>query len=95
MKSALFLKRQLTATKTRFDGDTQKLRRDLIVDLLFLKEYTSRRANDRRLKHNNRQKWTQITTEIAKTINYITKDFDKTHIKNKIEQLTKLLDTKF
>ena len=80
-------------TKTRFDGDTQKLRRELIVDLLFLKEYTSRRANDRRLKDNNRLKWTQITAEIARTINYIIKDFDKTDIKKRIEELTTLLDT--
>ena len=95
MRSVLFLKLQLMATKTKFDGDTQKLERELIVDLLFLKEYTSRRANDRRLKDNNRLKWTQITAEIDRTINYITKDFDKTDIKKRIEELTTFLDTEF
>lgn len=95
LKTVFFLKRQLTATKTKFDGDTQNLRRELIIDLLFLKEYAERRAKDRRLSRKNQMRWMHITGEIARTINYITKDFDATDIKERIEKLRALLDTEF
>ena len=95
LKTTFFLKQQLTATKTKFDGNTQNLRRELIIDLLFLKEYASRRAKDRRLTTKNRLKWMHITGEISRTINYITKDFDAIDTKKRIEKLRKILDTEF
>ena len=95
MKTAFFVKNQLIVTKAKFDGDTQKLRRGLIVDLVFLKEYTSRRSNDKRLTDKNRIKWMQVTTYIARTISYITKDLDKKEIKKRIEELQKILDVNF
>ena len=95
MKTAFFVKHQLTVTKAKFDGDTQKLRRELIIDLLFLKEYTSRRSNDTRLTDKNRMKWMKVTADIARTIGYISKDLDTTEIRGHIEKLQKILDTKF
>ncbi|MCW4023119.1 MAG: hypothetical protein ACOWW1_02300 [archaeon] len=92
LKTAFFVKHQLTATKTKFDGDTQKLRRELIIDLLFLKEYTSRRSNDRRLSDKNRIKWMQVTAEITRAISYISKDLDTLDNKERIEKLQKILE---
>jgi hypothetical protein len=93
LKTAFFVKHQLTATKAKFDGDTQNLRRELIVDLMILKDYTSRRSNDRRISDKNRIKWMQVTAEIARTIGYISKDLEAVDIKERIKKLQKILET--
>ena len=93
LKTVFFMKRQLIATKVKFDRDTQNLRRELIVDLLFLKEYASRRSNDKRISEKNRIKWMQVTAEIAPTISYISKDPDIVDIKNQSKNYKKILAT--
>jgi len=91
LKTAFFLKRQLTAAKGKLDLNTQEIRRELIIDLLFLKEYADRRAKDRRLTRKNQMGWMHVAGEISRTINYIARDFDAVEIKARLEALEKLL----
>lgn len=91
LKQRFSVKRQLTRTREKFDGNTQLIRGGLIIDLKALAEMAHNRANDGRLTMKQRQKWAQLASQISRAVGYIMKDFDIIKIKEKLEELEKEL----
>jgi hypothetical protein len=93
LKNRFFQKIRRTAKK--FDLNTQELRTDLILDLKVLAEMAYEQATktsqgSKRTK--NQQKWAKLATYISRSINTIAKEYDTGKIKEKIDELRKLVD---
>ncbi len=76
----------------KFDGDTQRVRAQLIFDLQSLHEV----AMDKVLsttgpKGAEQQNWVKIATYISQVINGITKTYDVTQIKTELDELRKTI----
>jgi len=93
LKTSFFQKIQRTTKK--FNLNTQELRADLILDLKVLAEMAHEQATkttqgSKRTKQN--QKWAHLAAYISRSINIIAKEYDTGKIKEKLEELRKLID---
>jgi len=75
--------------------NTQELRADLILDLKVLAEMAHEQATkttqgSKRTKQH--QKWAHLAAYISRSINMIAKEYDTGKIKEKLEELRKLVD---
>jgi len=93
LKNSFFQKIQRTTKK--FNLNTQELRADLILDLKVLAEMaheqaTKTKQGSKRTKQH--QKWARLAAYISRSINIIAKEYDTGKIKEKLEELRKLID---
>jgi hypothetical protein len=93
LKTVFFQKIQRTTKK--FNLNTQELRADLILDLKVLAEMAHEQATkttqgSKRTKQN--QKWAHLAAYISRSINMIAKEYDTGKIKEKLEELRKLVN---
>ncbi|MFA5363701.1 MAG: hypothetical protein WC325_00785 [Candidatus Bathyarchaeia archaeon] len=93
MKTVFFQKIRRTAKK--FDLNTQQVRADLILDLKVLAEMAHDQATKttqgtKRTKQH--QKWAHLAAYISRSINMIAKEYDTGKIKEKLDELRKLVD---
>ena len=93
MKTVFFQKIQRTTKK--FNLNTQELRADLILDLKVLAEMAHEQATKttqgtKRTKQN--QKWAHLAAYISRSINLIAREYDTGKIKEKLEELRKLVN---
>jgi len=93
LKTVFFQKIQRTTKK--FNLNTQELRADLILDLKVLAEMAHEQATkttqgSKRTKQH--QKWAHLAAYISRSINMIAKEYDTGKIKEKLEELRKLVD---
>jgi len=86
---------RLIARRAEFDGDTQKLRGWLILDLKAMNEECQQRAKDQRLTPKQRQKWAQLMAQISRVLTYVMKEFDAyklSDLNKEVESLSKLFE---
>jgi len=93
LKTVFFQKIQRTTKK--FNLNTQELRADLILDLKVLAEMAHEQATKttqgtKRTKQN--QKWAHLAAYISRSINLIAREYDTGKIKEKLEELRKLVN---
>jgi len=76
----------------KFDGDTQRVRAQLILDLQALQEVAMQQIfSTRGKKATEQQNWVKIAAYISQVINGIGKTYDVTQIKSELEQLRKTI----
>jgi len=75
----------------KFQLDTQKIREKLIFDLQTLAEEIHCHATDRRGDGKARREWARLEAYISQTINSIAKQYDVAKIREKLEELRKLV----
>lgn len=73
-----------------FDGDTQKIRGQLVLDLKTLAEMAHDQAT--KIKERGRptkehRKWAKLAADITRVIGWMTKDFDTFKIKEELQHL--------
>jgi methionyl-tRNA synthetase len=93
LKNSFFQKIQRTTKK--FNLNTQELRADLILDLKVLAEMAHEQATkttERRKPTKEQQKWAKLAAYISRSINIIAKEYDTGKIKEKLEELRKLVN---
>jgi hypothetical protein len=93
LKNRFFQKIRRTAKK--FNLNTQELRADLILDLKVLAEMAHEQAtktHERRKPTKEQQKWAKLATYISRSINTIAKEYDTGKIKEKLDELRKLVN---
>jgi methionyl-tRNA synthetase len=93
LKNSFFQKIQRTTKK--FNLNTQELRADLILDLKVLAEMAHNQATKKkqgRKPTKEQQKWAKLAAYISRSINIIAKEYDTGKIKEKLEELRKLVD---
>lgn len=86
---------RLIARRREFDGDTQKLRGWLILDLKAMNEECQQKAKDRRLKPKQRQKWTQLMAQISRVLAHVMKEFDAyklSDLNKEVDSIAKMLE---
>jgi hypothetical protein len=87
---ARFLQKRITDLTDKFDGDTQRVRAQLIMDLQALQEVAIQQVfSTRGKKATEQQNWVKIAAYISQVINGIGKTYDITQIKTELEQLRK------
>jgi hypothetical protein len=79
----------------RFDGDTQKIRGELILDLKTLAELAHDQATE--IKERGRptkqhRAWARLAAYISQTINSIAKEYDLMRIKEKLEEIKRMVE---
>jgi hypothetical protein len=87
-----FLQKRITDLTKKFDGDTQHIRAQLILDLQSLLEIAieqSLAAGGR--KSAERQNWVRLAAYISQIINSIGKTYDVTQIKTELDELRKTI----
>ncbi|PVX24541.1 MAG: hypothetical protein CW691_07435 [Candidatus Bathyarchaeum sp.] len=93
MKNRFFHK--IKRTTKKFNLNTQELRADLILDLKVLAEMAHEQATktkERRKPTKEQQKWAKLATYISRSINIIAKEYDTGKIKEKLDELRKLIN---
>ncbi|HDQ05445.1 MAG TPA: hypothetical protein ENN36_01830 [Candidatus Bathyarchaeota archaeon] len=93
MKTVFFQKIQRTTKK--FNLNTQQLRADLILDLKVLAEMAHEQATKTTQGSKltkQHQKWAHLAAYISRSINMIAKEYDTGKIKEKLEELRKLVN---
>jgi methionyl-tRNA synthetase len=93
LKTAFFQKIRRTAKK--FNLNTQELRADLILDLKVLAEMAHEQATKKKRGKKptkEQQQWAQLAAYISRSINIIAKEYDTGKIKEKLDELRKLVD---
>jgi len=89
---ARFLQKRITDMTEKFDGDTQRVRAQLIIDLQALQEVAMQQIfSTRGKKATEQQNWVKIAAYISQVINGIGKTYDVTQIKSELEQLRKTI----
>jgi len=86
---------RLIARRAEFNGDTQKLRGWLILDLKAMNEECQQRTKDQRLTPKQRQKWTQLMAQISRVLTYVMKEFDAykpSDLNKEVDDLAKLFE---
>jgi hypothetical protein len=87
-----FLQRRITNLAEKFDGDTQAIRAQLILDLKSLQELAVEQVRSKEgRKTLEHQSWAKLATYISQVINGITKTYDVTQIKTELDQLKKAI----
>lgn len=84
------MKARIAKIATKFDGDTQKIRGELILDLKALAEQALDNAAHKGATPKNKQKWAQLAAYISNTINRIAKEYDDKKILEELEELNKM-----
>ncbi len=85
-----FLHRRISNLTQRFDGDTQNIRSQLILELRSLLEIaTEQSLSTGGQKAAERQDWIRLATYISQVINNISKTYDVSQIKDELEELKK------
>jgi hypothetical protein len=87
-----FLEKRIANLSEKFDGDTQRIRSQLIQELRGLLETATEEALAAGgKKPAERQNWVRLAAYISQVINSISKTYDITQIKNELEQLRKTI----
>ncbi|MEM2081138.1 MAG: hypothetical protein QW744_02570 [Candidatus Bathyarchaeia archaeon] len=87
-----FLEKRIANLAEKFDGDTQRLRAQLIMELKALQETTIEQIHSKTgPKNAEQQNWVRLAAYISQVINSISKTYDITQIKNELEQLRKTI----
>jgi hypothetical protein len=87
-----FLEKRIANLTEKFDGDTQRIRAQLIIDLRSLLEIATEQALATGGKKTaERQTWVRLAAYISQVINSISKTYDVTQIKNELEKLRKTI----
>ena|GEM_PF-2012661 len=87
-----FLQKRITDLTEKFDGDTQRIRSQLIQELRSLLEIATEQALETGgKKPAERQNWVRLAAYISQVINNISKTYDITQIKTELEQLRKTI----
>jgi hypothetical protein len=82
------MQRRISNLTEKFDGDTQKIRSQLIFELRSLLEIATEQARGTNGKQTaERQNWVRLAAYISQVINGITKTYDVTQIKDELEEL--------
>jgi len=92
-KNQLTLKKRIAKIVEKFDGDTQRVRGQLILDLKVLAELAHDQAtkiNERRRPTKKHQKWAQLAAYISNAINRIAREYDDKKILEELEELKKM-----
>lgn len=87
------LKKRIVKIAKKFDGDTQRVRGQLILDLKVLAELAHNQATkikERGRPAKKQQKWAQLAAYISNTINRIAKEYDDKKILKELEELKKM-----
>ena len=87
------LKKRIVKIAKKFDGDTQRVRGQLILDLKVLAELAHNQATkikERGSPAKKHQKWAQLAAYISNTINRIAKEYDDKKILEELEELKKM-----
>jgi hypothetical protein len=88
-----FLQRRISNLTEKFDGDTQHLRAQLIMELKFLQETAVQQTQSiPGRKTADQQNWVRLATYISQVINSISKTYDVTQIKDELEELRKTIE---
>jgi hypothetical protein len=86
------LQKRISNLTEKFDGDTQRLRAQLIMELKTLQETAVAQVHSKRgPKAAEHQNWVRLAAYISQVINSISKTYDVTQIKTELEQLRKTL----
>jgi methionyl-tRNA synthetase len=87
-----FLEKRIANLTEKFDGDTQRVRAQLILDLQSLLEVAIQQVQSTTgRKTPEHQQWARLAAYISQVINSISKTYDITQIKNELEQLRKTI----
>jgi hypothetical protein len=87
-----FLEKRIANLTEKFDGDTQRVRAQLILDLQNLFEMTVKQVQSTRgRKTRAHQQWARLAAYISQVINSISKTYDVTQIKIELEKLRKTI----
>jgi hypothetical protein len=87
-----FLEKRVANLTEKFDGDTQRVRAQLILDLQSLLEVAIQQVQSTTgRKTKEHQQWTRLAAYISQVINSISKTYDVTQIKTELEQLRKTI----
>ena len=87
-----FLQKRISNLTQKFDGDTQNIRSQLILDLRSLLEIaTEQSISTGGQKSVERQNWVRLAAYISQVINGISKTYDITQIKDELEELRKTI----
>lgn len=87
-----FVQRRIANLTDKFDGDTQRLRIQLIIELKALQETATEQVQSTRGKKSvAQQNWARIATYISQVINCISKSYDVSQIKDELDELRKIV----
>ena len=87
-----FLQRRISNLTEKFDGDTQRIRAQLIMELKALQETAVDQVNSARgNKTVEQQNWARLAAYISQVINSISKTYDIGQIKDELEELRKTI----
>ena len=92
-KKQLTLKARIVKIADKFDGNTQKIRGQMILDLKTIAEMAYDQAT--KIKKGSRptkeqQKWARLAAYISNAINRIAREFDDKKILEELERLKKM-----
>lgn len=86
------LQRRIARLTEKFDGDTQNVRAQLILDLKSLQEVATEQVLSTAGKKNaEHQNWARLAAYISQIINGITKTYDIAQIKTELDALKKAI----
>jgi hypothetical protein len=87
--------RKIEKTAKKFKLNTQRIRAQLILDLKVLAEMAHDRAvaiKERGRPAKEHQKWAKLAAYIARSINIIAKEYDLMKIKEKLDELKRMVE---
>jgi len=85
-----FIERRISNLTERFDGNTQRMRAQLIIELKSLQEMAMEQIQSTTWrKGKEHQDWARLATYISQVINSISKTYDISQIKDELEALKK------
>jgi hypothetical protein len=88
-----FLQRRISNLAEKFDGDTQRVRAQLIMELKALQETAVEQVQSARgNKTVAHQNWIRIAAYLSQVINSIGKTYDVTQIKDELDELRKTVE---
>jgi hypothetical protein len=86
------LQKRISNLAEKFDGDTQRIRAQLILELKSLQETAIEQVQSSTWrKTKEHQNWARLAAYISQVINSISKTYDVTQIKTELEQLRKTI----
>jgi len=86
------LQKRISNLTEKFDGDTQRIRAQLILELKSLQETAVEQVQSTTgRKTREQQNWARLTAYISQVINSISKTYDIIQIKNELKQLRKII----
>ena len=87
-----FLQRRISNLTEKFDGDTQRIRAQLIMELKALQETSVDQVQSARgNKTTEQQNWIRLAAYLSQVINSVGKTYDIAQIKTELEQLRKTI----